>query len=78
MNNITYIMANVKGSCAEENDRLKNEADACHREADEIKVSKIEEKFQTRKQRWPKVEVNIALTGDSGAGKSSFINAILE
>ena len=28
--------------------------------------------------KWREVEVNIAVTGDSGAGKSSFINAIRE
>ena len=26
---------------------------------------------------WREVEVNIAVTGDAGAGKSSFINALL-
>lgn len=38
-----------------------------------MNVSNTEE---ARDQRCPKVEVHIALTGDSGAGKSSFINAI--
>ena len=28
--------------------------------------------------KWREVEVNIAVTGNSGAGKSSFINAIRE
>ena len=28
--------------------------------------------------KWREVEVNIAVTGDSGAGKSSFINTIRE
>ena len=28
--------------------------------------------------KWREVEVNIAVTGDSGAGKSSFINALRE
>ena len=27
--------------------------------------------------KWQEVEVNIAVTGDSGAGKSTFINALL-
>ena len=34
-------------------------------------------KFLNRKLRkWSDVEVNIGITGDSGTGKSSFINAI--
>jgi len=36
-------------------------------------------KFLTEKlERWRNIEVNIGITGDSGAGKSSFINAIRE
>ena len=69
------MMAKLEDGCAKEDDRLKNDTGARHREADDINVSKTEE---ARDQRWPKVEVHIALTGDSGAGKSSFINAIRE
>lgn len=32
--------------------------------------------LKTRIDGWEDVEVHIAITGDSGAGKSSFINAI--
>lgn len=32
--------------------------------------------LKTRIDGWKDVEVHIAITGDSGAGKSSFINAI--
>ena len=41
-------------------------------------VSNIEEFFRKRLEKWRDVEVNIAITGDSGSGKSSFINAIRE
>ena len=58
-----------------EDDRLKDDTGARHREGDDMNVSKTEE---AREQRWPKVEVHIALIGDSGVGKSSFINAIRE
>ena len=36
----------------------------------------IEEVFKAKLQRWKDVEINIGVTGDSGVGKSSFINAI--
>ncbi|KAJ7387309.1 Interferon-inducible GTPase (IIGP) [Desmophyllum pertusum] len=39
-------------------------------------VSNIEEFFKKTLDRWQNIEVNIGITGDSGAGKSSFINAI--
>ena len=48
------------------------------REIDETGVSNIKEFIRKRLKRWREVEVNIAITGDSGSGKSSFINAIRE
>jgi len=45
---------------------------------EESGVSNIEEFFRKRLEKWREVEVNIAITGDSGSGKSSFINAIRE
>jgi len=47
-------------------------------EVDENGVSNVEEFFKKRLERWREVEVNIAITGDSGTGKSSFINTIRE
>ena len=38
----------------------------------------IEKLFKNKLEGWRDVEVNIAITGSSGAGKSSFINAIRE
>ena len=48
------------------------------KEIEESGVSNIEEFFRKRLEKWREVEVNIAITGDSGSGKSSFINAIRE
>ena len=48
------------------------------REIDESGVSKIDEFVRKRLEQWRHVEVNIAVTGDSGTGKSSFTNAIRE
>ena len=48
------------------------------KEIDESGVSNIEAFLKERLDRWREVEVNIAITGDSGTGKSSFINSIRE
>ena len=45
---------------------------------DQHGVSNIDEMLKRKLERWQDVEVNIGITGDSGAGKSSFINAIRE
>ena len=39
-------------------------------------VSKIDQLLQKKLEEWRDVDVSIGITGDSGAGKSSFINAI--
>jgi predicted GTPase len=39
-------------------------------------VSGMGEYFKAQLEQWENVEINIGVTGDSGAGKSSFINAI--
>ena len=39
-------------------------------------VSGIEEIFKAKLEGWKNVEINIGVTGNSGVGKSSFINAI--
>ena len=39
-------------------------------------VSGIEEVFKAKLKGWKNVEINIGVTGNSGVGMSSFINAI--
>ena len=39
-------------------------------------VANIKQFLENELKLWKEVEVNIAVTGDSGAGKSTFINAI--
>ena len=39
-------------------------------------VKNIKQFLEKEMNAWKEVEVNIAVTGDSGAGKSSFINEI--
>ena len=55
---------------------VKIEMEELQREINESGVSNIEEFLRKRLERWREVDVNIAVTGISGAGKSSFINAI--
>ena len=61
-----------------EDDYVKIEMEELQHEIDESGVSNIEEFLRKRLERWREVEVNLAITGDSGSGKSSFINAIRE
>ena len=39
-------------------------------------VANIKQFLENELKAWKEVEVNIAVTGDSGAGKSTFINEI--
>lgn len=39
-------------------------------------VSGIDEFFKKKLDIWKKEDVNIGITGDSGAGKSTFINVM--
>ena len=55
-----------------------NQIEELQEEVDEKGVSNVTEFFKKRLDRWREVEVNIAITGNSGVGKSSFINAIRE
>ena len=40
-------------------------------------TSEIDKFFGAKLESWNHVKVNIAITGDAGAGKSSFINKLL-
>ena len=51
-------------------------ADEVQDYVDENGVSNIEEFIKNKLERWRDIEVNIGITGDSGTGKSSFINSI--
>ena len=61
-----------------EDDFLKIEMKELQREIDVSGVTNVKEFLRKRLERWREVKVNIAITGDSGSGKSSFINAIRE
>ena len=61
-----------------DDDWVKIEMEELQREIEESGVSNIEDFLRKRLERWREVEVNIAITGDSGAGKSSYINSIRE
>ena len=39
-------------------------------------LSDVKEFFEAKLDHWKHIKVNIAITGEAGAGKSSFINKI--
>ncbi|KXJ25236.1 interferon-inducible GTPase 5 isoform X1 [Exaiptasia diaphana] len=53
-------------------------ADEVEEYVSENGISNIDEFFKEKLEGWQDVEVNIGVTGDSGTGKSSFINTIRE
>ena len=56
----------------------KTQMEELKQAVDENGIRQVDEFLKKRLERWREVEVNIAITGDSGAGKSSFINSIRE
>ena len=70
-------MANFLPECFED-DFVKTEMKELQHEIDVSGVSNIKEILPKRLESWREVEVNVAITGHSGSGKSSFINAIRE
>ncbi|XP_015768740.1 PREDICTED: interferon-inducible GTPase 1-like [Acropora digitifera] len=70
-------MAEFSPDCFED-DFEKNEMKELQREIDVKGLSITEDFLRKRLKRWREVTVNIAITGNSGSGKSSFINAIRE
>ncbi|XP_015768739.1 PREDICTED: interferon-inducible GTPase 1-like [Acropora digitifera] len=59
-----------------EDEYVKVEMEELQHEINVNGVSNIEAFLRKRLEKWREVDVNIAVTGDPGAGKSSFINAI--
>ena len=74
---LCIAMADFSPECLED-DFVIIEMKELQHEIDVSGVSNIKEFIRKRLERWREVEVNIAITGDSGSGKSSFINAIRE
>lgn len=68
-------MDTFQAECLED-DFVKVEMQELEHEINVNGVSNIEEFLRKRLERWREVEVNIAVSGESGAGKSSFINSI--
>ena len=68
-------MDTFQAECLED-EYVKVEMEELKHEINVNGLSNIEEFLRKRLERWREVEVNIAVTGGSGAGKSSFINAI--
>lgn len=68
-------MDTFQAECLED-EYVKVEMEELKHEINVNGVSNIEEFLRKRLERWREVEVNIAVSGESGAGKSSFINSI--
>jgi predicted GTPase len=49
---------------------------AAEKYIDQHGLAGIDDFFKKQLDEWKNVEINIAVTGDAGTGKSSFINAI--
>ena len=71
-----FIMDDFSGLAIGDEDWELIQMEELKNEIDESGVSNIEAFFKKRLERWQEVEVHIAITGDSGTGKSSFINSI--
>jgi predicted GTPase len=50
--------------------------DNASKEIGKLNMFEIETFFKDELNKWKDVEINIAITGTPGVGKSSFINAI--
>ena len=74
---LCIAMAEFSPDCFKD-DFEKNEMKELQREIDVEGLFITEDFLRKRLKRWREVTVNIAITGNSGSGKSSFINAIRE
>ena len=74
---LCLAMADFLPECFED-DFVKIEMEELQHEIDVSGVSIITDILRKILERWREVKVNIAIAGESGSGKSSFINAIRE
>ena len=75
---VFYLDFTMANDFVADDEWVNVEMEELQREIDESGVAKIDEFVRKKLQQWKSVEVNIAVTGVSGAGKSSFTNAIRE
>ena len=75
---VFYLVFTMASDFDADDEWVNVEMEELQREIDESGVAKIDDFVRMRLQEWESVEVNIAVTGVSGAGKSSFTNAIRE
>ena len=74
---LCLAMDDFSPECSED-DFVEIEMEELQHEIDVSGVSNIEAFLRKRLERWREVEMNLAITGNSGCGKSSFINAVRE
>ena len=75
---VFYLVFTMASDFVGDDEWVNVEMEELQREIEESGIAKIDEFVRRKLQHWRSVEVNIAVTGDSGAGKSSFTNAIRE